>query len=117
MDYGCSGLEIVNAEQALHVKVAAEPGILQRVDDHRYATPRRGGGVDQLPHDWDDEAAIRILTNCRTAMAPAGKVLLVEIVIPKDTADSDAALTRRCWSSPAAGNAEGEYRDLLRRAG
>jgi hypothetical protein len=28
LDYGCSGLEIVNAEQALHVKVAAEPGIL-----------------------------------------------------------------------------------------
>jgi hypothetical protein len=49
LDYGCSGLEIVNAEQALHVDVAAEPGILQRVDDHRCATPCRGGGVDQLP--------------------------------------------------------------------
>ena len=49
MDYWCSGLEIVNAEQAPHVEVAAEPGILQRVDDHRCATPRRGGGVDQLP--------------------------------------------------------------------
>jgi hypothetical protein len=30
-----------------------------------------------IVHDWDDEAAIRILTNCRTAMAPAGNVLLV----------------------------------------
>src|SRR4029450_458364 len=43
-----TGLEIVNAEQALYVEVAVEPGILQRVDDHRCATPRRGGGVDQI---------------------------------------------------------------------
>jgi hypothetical protein len=48
LDYRCGGLEIVDAEQALHVKGAAEPGILQRVDDHRCATPCRGGGVDQL---------------------------------------------------------------------
>jgi hypothetical protein len=34
-----------------------------------------------IVHDWDDEAAIRILTNCRTVMPPAGKVLLVEVVI------------------------------------
>jgi hypothetical protein len=56
-------------------------------------------------------------STCRTAMAPAGEVFLVETVIPKDTADSDAAWTGRCWYSPAAGNGEGEYRDLLRRAG
>jgi hypothetical protein len=34
-----------------------------------------------IVHDWDDESAIRILTNCREAMAPAGKVLLAEIVM------------------------------------
>ena len=43
-----------------------------------------------IVHDWDDEAATRILTNCRTAMAPAGKVLLVEVVIPQGRAGSDA---------------------------
>ena len=49
LDYRCGGLEIVDAEQALHVKGAAEPGILHRIDDHRCATPGRGGGGDQLP--------------------------------------------------------------------
>jgi hypothetical protein len=89
--------------------------------DFSEAVPTGGDAylLKWIVHDWDDEAAIRILTNCRTAMAPAGKVLLVEVVIPQGTAGSDAtAWTPRCWSSPAAGErTEGEYRDLLHRAG
>jgi hypothetical protein len=34
-------------------------------------------------HDWDDEKALRILGNCRDAMAPEGRVLVVDHVIPK----------------------------------
>ena len=30
---------------------------------------------------WDDEAAIRILTNCRLAMRPGGKILVAEQVV------------------------------------
>ena len=33
-------------------------------------------------HDWDDEEAIAILRNCREAMRPDGRVLVVETVIP-----------------------------------
>jgi hypothetical protein len=33
-------------------------------------------------HDWDDEKSIHILANCRAAMAPKGRVLVVEHVIP-----------------------------------
>lgn len=33
-------------------------------------------------HDWDDGAAVAILRNCRQAMGPAGRVLVVESVIP-----------------------------------
>jgi SAM-dependent methyltransferase len=33
-------------------------------------------------HDWDDDDAITILSNCRKAMNPEGRVLLVETVIP-----------------------------------
>ena len=70
-------------------------------------------------HDWDDEAAIRILTNCRTAMAPTGKVLLVEIVIPEGTAGSDATRmdTTMLVFTGSRERTEGEYRDLLHRAG
>jgi SAM-dependent methyltransferase len=33
-------------------------------------------------HDWKDDEAIAILGNCRDAMRPGGKVLVVETVIP-----------------------------------
>jgi len=34
-------------------------------------------------HDWDDERARRILSNCRKAMGPEGRLLVVERVIPE----------------------------------
>ncbi len=33
-------------------------------------------------HDWDDKEAISILRNCRDAMNPEGRILVVETVIP-----------------------------------
>jgi hypothetical protein len=39
-------------------------------------------------HDWSDEECVRILRNCRRAMAPGGRVLVVEsIVAPDNRAD------------------------------
>ena len=45
------------------------------------------GGFDayllkHVIHDWDDESAVRILENCRRAMGPQAKLLLVEGVYP-----------------------------------
>ena len=34
-------------------------------------------------HDWDDARAARILANCRAAMTPADKLLLVERELPE----------------------------------
>ena len=36
----------------------------------------------QIVHDWDDEHSVAILTQCRHAMPPHGKLLLVELVVP-----------------------------------
>lgn len=36
-------------------------------------------------HDWSDEDCIRILGNCRQAMAPGGRLLIVEHVIPEES--------------------------------
>src|SRR5579863_1402132 len=33
-------------------------------------------------HDWDDGRAIRILRNCRRAMAGTGRLLIVDLVVP-----------------------------------
>jgi SAM-dependent methyltransferase len=53
------------------------------------------GGADlhllkQIVHDWDDERATRLLQNCHRALAPAGKLLLVEMVVPPDNRPSPA---------------------------
>jgi len=45
-----------------------------------------GGGdayiLKHIIHDWDDERAVTILTNCLHAMGKNGKLLVVEMVIP-----------------------------------
>ena len=33
-------------------------------------------------HDWDDDLCVKVLVNCRRAMVPGGKVLVVDTVIP-----------------------------------
>jgi hypothetical protein len=89
--------------------------------DSSEAVPDAGDAylLKWIVHDWDDEAAIRILTNCGTAMAPAGKVLLVEVVIPQGTAGSDATRldTTMLVFTGSRERTEGEYRELLHRAG
>jgi orsellinic acid C2-O-methyltransferase len=35
-------------------------------------------------HDWDDDSAVAILQACRRAMAPGGRVLIAERLIPSD---------------------------------
>jgi hypothetical protein len=54
-----------------------------------------GGGVyllSRVLHDWDDAAAVRILTNCHRAMADGGTLLLVEAVLPERARDHPAAI-------------------------
>lgn len=37
--------------------------------------------MKHIIHDWDDAHCVRILTNCRQAVAPGGKVLIVDQVV------------------------------------
>ncbi|MDF5756964.1 methyltransferase [Spongiactinospora sp. TRM90649] len=45
-----------------------------------------GGGdvyaLKRILHNWSDEECVRILRNCREAMAPGGRVLVIDPVIP-----------------------------------
>jgi hypothetical protein len=75
--------------------------------------------LERIIHDWDDEHAVIILTNCRRAMGQRGTLLLVERLLP----DGDACA--RCKPTGtgariAAGRQErsvAEYRALLWTAG
>jgi SAM-dependent methyltransferase len=44
-----------------------------------------------IVHDWDDVHATNILRNCKQAMSPGGKVLLVEGLISSGTASAEDA--------------------------
>lgn len=70
-------------------------------------------------HDWDDEAANRILTNCRMAMAPGGKVILVEVVVPQGSSCPEATRldTTMLVFTGSRERTEREYMELLDRAG
>ena len=37
--------------------------------------------LKHILHDWDDEAVLRILANCRNILSPGGRVLVCEILI------------------------------------
>jgi hypothetical protein len=55
-----------------------------------------GGGdaylLSDVLHNWDDEHAIAILANCRRAMHPNGRLLVVEKVMPAGNVPSTTAL-------------------------
>ena len=72
-----------------------------------------------IVHDWDDEAAIRILTNCRTwqwlrlAKCFSSRSLFQKaMLVPMPP----ACATRLVFTGSRE-RTEGEYRDLLHRAG
>lgn len=75
--------------------------------------------LKQIVHDWDDEHATRLLTNCHRALTPAGKLLLVEMVVPPDNRPSPAQpmdLNMLVLLGGRERTAE-EYRSLLGDAG
>lgn len=39
--------------------------------------------MKHIIHDWDDEAALRILGACRRSIRPGGKLLLAEMILPR----------------------------------
>ncbi len=77
-------------------------------------------------HDWDDEAAVRILTNCRAAMGDAGRLLVLELVLspanaphPPTAADALARTVDLEMLAVVGGRerTEAEFQALLGRAG
>lgn len=75
--------------------------------------------MKNIIHDWQDEDAVRILRNIRTAIADGGKLVLLEMVLP-ERADSFIGLMLDLEMLVTAGGRErtrAEYANLLRRSG
>jgi O-methyltransferase domain len=81
-----------------------------------------GGDVYLLKsvlHNWDDAAAVRILRNCRQAMAKHARLVAIERVIPAATGPSEAILFDINMLVVLGGQerTEKEYAALFRAAG
>jgi O-methyltransferase domain len=67
----------------------AEAGLAERCEtiagDFRDSVPEGGDAymLSWILHDWDDEAALLILQNCRAAMQKGHRLLIVEMVVPE----------------------------------
>jgi len=70
-------------------------------------------------HDWDDDPAVQILRNCRLAINPKGRLLLVEVVVPDDDAHCFSKLLDLNMMVMTGGRerTRGEFAALLNRAG
>jgi SAM-dependent methyltransferase len=76
--------------------------------------------LSRIVHNWGDAQALSILRNCRGALAPGGKLLIVEYVVTDDPAGVDAKLfdlQMLVYFGRARERSEEEYRTLLRQAG
>ncbi len=88
-----------------------------------FAEVPQGGDIyllRQIIHDWDDERATLILANCRRAMPPLGKVLVVEGVVSADYQQSLPVLQLDLEMLVNYGGlqrTEEEYRALFAAAG
>jgi hypothetical protein len=82
--------------------------------------PRGGDAytLKQVIHNWDDARAIALLKNCRQAMAPGARLLLIERIIAPDHGPAPALLDITVLvNTGAGGRTEAEYRVLLTAAG
>ena len=75
--------------------------------------------LKSVVHNWDDEAAERLLQSCRRAMRHDARLLLAERVVASDNAPSEAKLFDINMLVIVGGRerTEAEYRRLLERSG
>ncbi len=77
--------------------------------------------LQHIVHDWNDEAALKILRNVRQALAgrPHGRLIVVDMVVPEDSRPHPAKLLDLLMLMFPGGRerTEQEWRELLAKAG
>jgi SAM-dependent methyltransferase len=73
------------ARMAPHVSARERAGRIELAPGDFFQSVPQGADayiMKYILHDWDDERCATILENCRRAMPPNGRVLVVDTVIP-----------------------------------
>jgi hypothetical protein len=75
--------------------------------------------LSNILHDWDDRRCLTILGNIREVMGDGSRLLVIEMIVPPGSEFSIAKLLDLEMFVLSGGKerTEGEYEDLLRRAG
>src|SRR5262249_45888304 len=79
--------------------------------------------LSHVIHNWDDDAASRILENCHAAMDPQSTLLIIEMIMPNECGPSlsnyPLVMTDLQMFVMTGGRerTEAEFRALLERAG
>jgi hypothetical protein len=75
--------------------------------------------MSHIIHDWNEDQCLTILGNCRRAMKPSGRLLIIEMVLPAGDTPHPGKMTDIVMLTVPGGQerTEQEYRDLLHKAG
>ena len=75
--------------------------------------------LSHIIHDWDEASCLKILGNCRDAMKPGGRVLLVEMIIPGPNEPHPGKLLDLIMLAVPGGRERtpAEYEALFKKAG
>lgn len=94
-----------------------------RIEHGNFFESVPGGGdayiLSHIIHDWNEDQCLTILCNCRTAMKPGAKLLIVEFVLPEGNKPHFGKVADMVMLAIPGGEERtaGEYRTLLARAG
>jgi SAM-dependent methyltransferase len=75
--------------------------------------------LSHVIHDWDEVHCLTLLANCRRAIPPHGRLLIVEMILPEPNKPSPGRLLDLIMLANSPSGRERtleEYRDLLERA-
>jgi precorrin-6B methylase 2 len=106
-------------------RLLAKAGLTERASfiagDFFQSVPRDGSAylLKSVIHNWDDGGAQQILHNCRQAMQPNGRLIVIERVIPAVATPSEAKLFDINMLVTVGGQerTENEHRKLLQASG
>jgi hypothetical protein len=75
--------------------------------------------LSHILHDWNDGQCLTILSHCRKAMKPDGRLLIVEMVLPPGDAPHPGKILDMVMLVLIGGQerTEAEYARLLHKAG
>ncbi|MBD0740987.1 methyltransferase [Streptomyces sp. CBMA152] len=110
-------------ESAAHPIATRHADRCERVPGNFFEAVPRGGDVyllSRILHCFDDEACRQILTNCRQAMSPDARLVIVERILGKDAGSSLAEGYNMHMLVVLGGGRERDetqYRTLLDKAG